>query len=137
MQIRVIKHVRKVYGCRACETAPVTADKPAQLIEKSMASPSVLAMLLTTKYVDGLPLHRFEKVLGRHGIDIPRQTLARWVIQCGEHLQPLLNLMRDRLLESHIIHCDETRVQVLKEPDREPSSQSWMWCKPAAHPTNQ
>lgn len=33
MQIRVIKHVRKVYGCRECETAPVTADKPAQLIE--------------------------------------------------------------------------------------------------------
>ncbi|RMN53977.1 Transposase IS66 family protein [Pseudomonas syringae] len=68
-QIRVIKHVRKIYGCRECEAAPVTADKPAQLIEKSMASPSVLAMLLTTKYVDGLPLHRFEKVLGRHGIE--------------------------------------------------------------------
>ncbi len=100
MQIRVIKHVRKIYGCRECEAASVTADKPAQLIEKSMASPSVLAMLLTTKYVDGLPLHRFEKVLGRHGIDIPRQTLARWVIQCGEHLQPLLNLMRDSLLAS-------------------------------------
>ncbi len=72
MQIRVLKHVRKVYGCRGCETAPVTADKPAQLIEKSMASPSVLAMLLTTKYVDGLPLHRFESVLSRHGIEIPR-----------------------------------------------------------------
>jgi len=42
-----------------------------------MASPSVLAMLLTTKYMDGLQLHRFQKVLGRHGIDIPRQTLAR------------------------------------------------------------
>ena len=121
MQIRVIKHIRKVYTCRGCETAPVTADKPAQLIEKSMASPSVLAMLLTTKYVDGLPLYRFEKVLGRHGVDIPRQTLARWVIQCGEHLQPLLNLMRDRLLESPVIHCDETRVQVLKEPDRDPT----------------
>ncbi len=52
-----------------------------------MASPSVLAMLLTTKYVDGLPLHRFEKVLSRHGVDIPRQTLARWVIQCGEHVR--------------------------------------------------
>jgi transposase len=134
MQIRVIKHVRKVYGCRACETAPVTADKPAQLIEKCMASPSVLAMLLTTKYVDGLPLHRFEKVLGRHGIDIPRQTLARWVIQCGEHLQPLLNLMLGQLLESHVIHCDETRVQVLKEQDREPSSQSWMWVQTGGLP---
>lgn len=134
MQIRVIKHVRKVYGCRDCETAPVTADKPAQLIEKSMASPSVLAMLLTTKYVDGLPLHRFEKVLGRHGIDIPRQTLARWVIQCGEHFQPLLNLMRDSLLASRVIHCDETRVQVLKEPDREPSSQFWMWVQTGGPP---
>ncbi|EIK67295.1 ISPsy5-like transposase, Orf2 [Pseudomonas synxantha BG33R] len=136
MQIRVIKHVRKIYGCRDCETAPVTADKPAQLIEKSMASPSVLAMLLTTKYVDGLPLHRFGKVLSRHGIDIPRQTLARWVIQCGEHFQPLLNLMRDSLLASWVIHCDETRVQVLKEPDREPSSQSWMWVQTGGRQTN-
>jgi len=134
MQIRVIKHIRKVYACRACEAAPVTADKPAQLIEKSMASPGVLAMLLTTKYVDGLPLHRFEKVLSRHGVEIPRQTLARWVIQCGEHLQPLLNLMRDRLLESPVIHCDETRVQVLKEPDRDPSSQSWMWVQTGGPP---
>lgn len=55
LQIRVIKHIRKTYGCRDCEAAPVTADKTAQLIEKSMVSPSVLAMLLTTKYVDGLP----------------------------------------------------------------------------------
>jgi len=75
----MIKHVRKVYGCRDCETAPVTADKQAQLIEKSMASPSVLAMLLTPEYVDTLPLHRFEKVLGRHYIDISRQPPARWL----------------------------------------------------------
>lgn len=53
-----------------------------------MASPSVLTMLLTTKYVDGLPLHRFESVL------------ARWVTQCSEHFQPLLNLMRDCLLKA-------------------------------------
>jgi len=134
MQIRVIRHVRKVYACKGCESAPVTADKPAQLLEKSLASPSVLAMLLTTKYVDGLPLHRFEKVLARHGIDLPRQTLARWVIQCGEQLKPLLNLLREQLLASPVIHCDETRVQVLKEPGREPSSQSWMWVQTGGPP---
>ena len=112
----------------------MTADKPAQLIEKSLASPSVLAMLLSTKYVDGIPLYRFEKMLLRHGIDIPRQTLARWVIQCGEHLQPLLNLMRDKLLDSPVLHCDETRVQVLKEPGRDPSRQSWMWVQTSGPP---
>ncbi|GGK53550.1 hypothetical protein GCM10009103_54810 [Pseudomonas koreensis] len=92
-----------------------------------MATPSVLAMLLTTKYVDGLSLHRFGKVLGCHGVDIPRQTLSRGVIQCGEHFQPLLNSMLDSLLGSRVIHCDETRAQVLKEPDRDPGSQPWIW----------
>ncbi|TBV04492.1 IS66 family transposase [Stutzerimonas kirkiae] len=134
MQIRVIRHIRKTYACKACETAPVTADKPAQVIEKSLASPSVLAMLLTTKYTDGLPLYRFEKVLQRHGVEVSRQTLARWVIQCGEQLQPLLNLMRDRLLESPVIHCDETRIQVLGEPGREPTAQSWMWVQASGPP---
>ena len=136
MQIRVIKHIRKTYACKGCESAPVTADKPAQLIEKSMASPSVLAMLLTTKYADGLPLYRFEKVLSRHGIDISRQTLARWVIQCGEQLQPLLNLMRDKLLDYPVLHCDESRLQVLREPGRNPRAQSWMWVQSGGPPDN-
>lgn len=94
-------------------------------------------MMLTTKYVDGLPPYRFETVLGRHGIDIPRQTLARWVIQCSEHFQPLLKLMLDRLLASRIIYCDETQVQVLKEPDREPNNQSWMWVQSGGPPDKQ
>ncbi|WP_165671673.1 IS66 family transposase [Metapseudomonas otitidis] len=127
MQVRVIRHVRKTYACNACEAAPVTAAKPAQLLEKSLATPSVLAMLLTTKYADGIPLYRFEKMLSRHGVDIPRQTLARWVIQCGEQLQPLLNLLRDTLFDYPLLHCDETRLQVLHEPGRDPTAQSWMW----------
>jgi transposase len=134
MQVRVIRHIRKTYACKGCEAAPVTADKPAQLIEKSLASPSVLAMLLATKYVDAIPLYRFERMLNRHGINIPRQTLARWVIQCGAQLQPLLNLMRDKLLDYPVLHCDETRVQVLKEPGRDPGSQSWMWVQTGGPP---
>lgn len=39
MQILVIKHVRKIYGCREFEAAPVTADMPAQLIEKKHGQP--------------------------------------------------------------------------------------------------
>ncbi|WP_080977940.1 IS66 family transposase [Stutzerimonas stutzeri] len=134
MQVRVIRHIRKTYACKACEAAPITADKPAQLIEKSLASPSVLAMLLTAKYADGIPLYRFEKMLSRHGVDVPRQTLARWVIQCAEHLQPLLNLMRDTLLDYPVLHCDETRLQVLHEPGRDPTAQSWMWVQSGGPP---
>lgn len=42
--------------------------------------------------------------------------------------------MRDRLLESRVIYCDETRVQVMKEPDREPTSQSWLWVQTGGPP---
>jgi hypothetical protein len=55
-------------------------------------------------------------------------------MQCSDHLQPLVNLMHDRLLESPVIHCDETRLQVLKEPDRDPGSQSWMWVQTGGPP---
>lgn len=42
--------------------------------------------------------------------------------------------MRDSLLTSQVVHCDETRVQVLKESGREPSSQSWMWVQTGGPP---
>ena len=135
MQIRVLRHVRKRYDCPSSLHAPVTANLPPQPLPKSNASPSFLAMLLTVKCVDGLPLTRFAKVLERHGMPVPTQTLARWVIGCSEVLQPLHNLMRDTLLESPVPHIDETEVQVLKEPDKKPTSKSYILQLPTSPDT--
>lgn len=134
MQVRVLHHIRLVYGCKASEHAPVTAMPPPQPLPKSNASPGLLAMLLTTKYVDGLPLARFEKVLARHNVLVPRQTLARWVIGASGALQPLHNLMRDALFDAPFIHMDETVVQVLKEKGKSPTSQSYMWVQTGGPP---
>jgi transposase len=134
MQVRVLQHIRLVYGCKASEHAPVTAALPPQPLPKSNASPGLLAMLLTTKYVDGLPLARFEKVLARHEVAVPRQTLARWVIGASAALQPLHNLMRDVLFDAPFIHMDETVVQVLKEKNKSPASNSYMWVQTGGPP---
>jgi transposase len=134
MQVRVLQHIRLVYGCAESCHAPVTAALPPQPLPKSNASPGLLAMLLTTKYVDGLPLARFEKVLARHFVPVPRQTLARWVIGAGSALQPLHNLMRDTLFDAPFIHMDETVVQVLKEKGKSPTSQSYMWVQTGGPP---
>jgi len=134
MQIRVLRHCRKRYACHCGECAPQVAPAVAQVIPKSLASADLLAMLLTTKYVDGLPLARFEYVLGRAGVCVPRQTLARWVIACARALQPLVNLLRDSLLGHDLIHMDETPVQVLKEPHRAASTQSYMWVQRGGPP---
>jgi hypothetical protein len=45
----------------------------------------------------------------------------------GALVQPVINLLRDRLLEGEAIHCDETTLQVLKEPDKAASAISYMW----------
>ena len=74
MQVRVLRHIRNTYGCPGSIHAPVTAALPAQPLPKSNASPDFLAMLLTVKFIDGLPLARFESVLGRHGVAVPRHN---------------------------------------------------------------
>jgi len=134
MQVRVLRHIRKRYGCPTSSHAPITAPLPPQPLPKSNASADFLAMLLAVKFVDGLPLARFEHVLQRHGVPVPRQTLARWVIGCGGVLQPLHNLMRDILLDGSLIYMDETVVQVLKGQDRSPTSNSYMWVQTGGPP---
>lgn len=138
MQVRVIRTVRPRYACPKGERAPVVAPAPPRALPRSQFSAGFLAMLLTVKYVDGLPLNRFAKVLERHHMTMPRQSLARAVIQTAKVLQPLHNLCRDTLLEGTVIHMDETRVQVLKPPDKAPAkpptSQSQMWVQRGGPP---
>ena len=134
MQVRVIRNIRNRYGCPGSQHAPVTAPLPAQPLPKSNASADFLAMLYTVKFVDGLPLTRFCKVLERHNAPVPSQTLARWVIGGGKLLQPLHNLMRDTLLDGALIHMDETVVQVLKEKGKAATSNSYMWVQSGGPP---
>ena len=134
MQIRVIRTVRARYACPKGDQAPVQVPAPAQILPRSNFSAGFLAMLAVVKYVDGLPLARFEKVLARHGVDVPRQSLARGIIKLAQALQPLHNLARDALLDSPVIHMDETTVQVLKEPGRRPTSTSYMWVQRGGPP---
>ncbi|MFN4261981.1 MAG: IS66 family transposase zinc-finger binding domain-containing protein, partial [Gemmataceae bacterium] len=58
MQVRVLRHIKKRYACPKGDRAPISARAPAQVLPKSNASNDLLAMLLTTKYADGLPLAR-------------------------------------------------------------------------------
>ncbi len=132
-RIQVIRHIRKQYACK-CGQCIKTADLPKQPIPKSMASPGLLAHITVSKYQDALPLYRQETILRRIGVDIPRATLANWMIKSGMLIQPLINLMRDQMLDYDIIQMDETPVQVLKEPDKRAQSKSYIWLQRGGPP---
>lgn len=139
-QIQILQHVRFKYACRSCEGVDddgptvITAPMPPQPIPKSNASPGLLAYIGVAKFVDGLPLYRLEPRFKRIGVEIPRNTLAGWMIKCGALIEPLINLMQDRLLDHDIIQMDETTVQVLKEKGRAAQSKSYMWVRRGGPP---
>lgn len=126
-QVKVLRHIRKKYACPCCERYLITANKPKQPIEKSIASPGLLAYVAINKYVDALPLYRQSEIFKRLGIELDRTNLANWMIKSGELIQPLINLLQDRLLEQAALHMDETPVQVLNEPGKSAQRQSYMW----------
>ena len=74
------------------------------------------------------PMKRPEKEFARYDLDLSTKTMANWIINCADrYLKPLYQLMKEELLESRYIHCDESRIQVLGEPDQKGTTQNWMW----------
>ena len=127
-QVRVIRHERVKYACPCCDGGLRLAGKPAQIIPKGLFSESALAWIATSKFDDGLPLYRQAALLGRFGgTDLSHNTMAASIVRVGAAAQPVINLLRDHLLDSPLVFGDETTVQVLKEPGRAAQAKSYMW----------
>jgi transposase len=133
-KLQVMRHIRLKYGCPCCKLGVRLAPAPMQLFPKSNATPALLAHITTAKYVDGTPLHRQQAQFWRIGVELPRATMARWMIQLGgKHVVPLINLMNEQCLAQSLIHMDETTVQVLKS-EKAPSADHWMWVRASGPP---
>jgi len=133
-QVQVIQTVRKKYACKGCEDTIKIAPKPDVLLPKSIASGNTMAYIITSKYADGLPLYRLSGILGRYGIELPRQTLSESVLKVAEKVAPLIDHMKQCLMDSSLLQMDETRVQVLNEPNKTPQSNSYMWVQRGGPP---
>ena len=96
-------------------------------VPRAMGSINLMTYIAISKYADGLPLYRLENILRRYGGEISRATLANWMIALSKQAHPLINLMREHQYAGLLIMADETRVQVLKEPDYSPTGDKYMW----------
>lgn len=133
-EVCVIRNIRPKYACPCCRQGVKIAAVPLQLLPKSLATPSLLAQITTAKFVDGLPLYRQEAQFHRLGVPLGRASMAGWMIQLGgTYVVPVINLLNECLLDSPLIHCDETRLQVLKS-DKAPTADHWMWVRAAGPP---
>jgi len=124
---KVLVHIRPKYACSSCKDGVKVAPPPASPIPKSFATPSLLAQIVTSKYVDALPLHRQAKIFQRMGVDLCRATMASWVIKMGELVIPLLRIILAEIRKGNYAQMDETPFQVLKEKGKLATTDSYLW----------
>ncbi len=105
-----------------------TLYKGYEFLDKSPATPSLVASILNDKYAKALPLYRIEESFKNSGANISRQTMSNWALKTSEqYLESLYDLMKKDLISKDIIHADETTVQVLNHQDGSTNIKSYMW----------
>ncbi len=115
-----IHHVRRKYACPGCESNGdnphmETTAKPETAIDKGMAGPGLLSYIVTSKFSDYLPLYRLEDIFARQGFEISRATQSVWCGDVADLVEPLYDLMAERVRASHVVATDDTIMPMLSK----------------------
>src|SRR6202522_1111003 len=135
-----LHHVRKKYACLGCESQGEkpqmeVAAKTEAAIEKGMAGPGLLAYIVTSKFSDYLPLYRLEDIFERQGFEISRATQSIWCGDVADLVEPLYELMAERVRQSHVVATDDTIMPMLSV-GKTKSARMWVYVGDEAHAYN-
>lgn len=121
-KVRVLRHIRYKYACKSCEgvedDGPTVkiAPPPVALIPKSNVTEGLLAHIVVSKFVDGLPLYRQEKIFVRMGIELPRATMANWGIQAARYCSPIIELLEQDLKSGPLLTWTKRPCRCSRNP---------------------
>lgn len=130
---RIVNHV---YVCDKCskETDSFvtkkadTSDKvPSRLFYGSIITPSVLANIAYQKFVMDIPYYRQEKDFSFRNLQFSRQNICNWIIKGGDqYLRFVVEKMMEDMRLSHVLHFDETTLEVLENIEERQKSYVWL-----------
>jgi transposase len=105
----VLKHHRKKYKktCR-CAHPIITAPGPVKLLPKGLYSVDFWIGVLLDKYAYGIPLTRQILRMQSEGLNVSSGVLNDGLSRLGPMLQPLYELMKERMAFEKLVHADET-----------------------------
>jgi len=128
-RMKAIRHIRPKYACKKCEAAQSMkiAPVPAQIIEKSIVTPGLLAFILVAKFCDAIPFYRQEKQFARIGVELSRADFCHWAMEAALKCDPLIEIFIEQIRAGPVVQMDETRLQVMNELDRANTTLSYMW----------
>lgn len=125
-KLKVLQHDRVKYACRGCQENVAIAAKPPQPIEKGLPGPGLCAHTTLSKFGDHQPNYRQEDIHSRLGMTIRRSTLCGWQATLAELALPLVMRMKFLILQSQVIHTDDTSIKML-QPGRGTTQTAKFW----------
>ena len=130
--IKIIETRRKKYACDACQgEVKRTALPQTEPLAKSMASASLIAFLVVSKFADGLPLYRIPTRLQRLGIELSHALMSDWLVHCAELLEDLHRRMMAKVLASGHVFTDDTILPLQNDdPARKTTIKARLWVFP-------
>ena len=103
------------------------APIPSRTVRRGLFDESVLAQLLTGKYVDHLPLYRQQKIFERAGIKIPPSTLSDNTAAACQALEPIYRALKRETLANVYLQADETGCKVQQSAKKGSCHAGFFW----------
>lgn len=120
------RYIRYKYAAKNGEGVK-TGDLPERVIDKGIPGAGLLAIILTDKYADHLPLYRQKQRFARENIPIASSTIEGWVKQALERLEPLYQRLRFDIKAKGYLQVDETSIKVLESDKKGAAHMGWYW----------
>lgn len=132
-RFKVLEHHVRIYAGDHDTGGILRAKTPKRLLAHSILTPELAAAVFNAKYVNAVPLNRLSEEFLRNDVNIPRQDMGGWMIRLSEYyLGPVHDMMKEEILKSHHVHCDETPF-VMPEHSKE---YMWVFHSPGGRDTH-
>jgi len=120
------RYIRYKYAAKNTESVKI-GDLPERVIDKGIPGSGLLAMILTGKYQDHLPLYRQKQIFARENIQIPSSTIEGWTKEALLKLEPLYDQLIFETKSTGYLQVDETPIKVLDSDKKGAAHQGYYW----------
>ncbi len=120
------RYIRYKYAAKNGEGIKI-AELPGRVIDKGIPGAGLLAMILTDKYMDHLPLYRQKQRFARENIHIPSSTIDGWAKEALIKLEPLYDQLVFDTKAKGYLQVDESPIKVLDSDKKGAAHQGYYW----------
>jgi transposase len=120
------RYIRYKYAAQNGEGVKIAA-LPDRVIDKGIPGSGLLAMILTGKYVDHIPLYRQKQIFARENIQIASSTIEGWTKEALIKLEPLYDELVFDTKAKGYLQVDESPIKVLDSDKNGAAHQGYYW----------